>query len=954
MASSQTNVEVNINVSVTNAINGIVDSLNSAITGFLAMQSVSIAIDYSELESTRDIIVQAAGAIEGLSESIESLSSPSIDTSDLDSPKDLELAANVQPIFPSPLSVRPLTVEAQVHPNPPPTPANIPFKWKSSGIEVYTGDGLDRFRQEAENAKSMMDRLSESQDKIASKAMGMNILPNEAFHDLNGMAVRIDNIRDQINQISSAPVNMRSDKANAELEKLREKLNQAVQEQDELSKAMEQMDASAINAAYLRLNQTINGTEQYIRDNTDEQGQFNDVVEESEKKASGLKDIFSKVKDAVSGVFDSDVAGFITEGLEAVNGQYKTEAQLMSVLANKLDDDYVANYMMETSISMEQTEAISDMEALQNNIGDVEITVTARTEALQAEFDTITEKASEIQSKGIYQGDVMIAGAMELTAEFSDVNAVSVMMDTLADYAAGMSGGGEVDSGSMEKYAESLAKLKSGDFGDLEDSGFNFSDAQKAIIGGTATEGQIVSALGAEYLGLSGDMQAAAVIAQVVQGRWGGLYDTMSNMPEGQMIQLNNSLDQLKETIGTQLYPYILLFVDTIQNNWGSIGQVIQILATGLGGLLGILAQLMEAAANFASFIIDNWSIIAPIVIGVVASIIVFTVVTQGAAIAQKVAAVASDVWKIAQTGLQAVMNMNPIGLTIILIIMLIAIIFAVCQAIAKMTGVAGTGFGVLCGVIAAIFATIVNLAIGLVNGILQIVSFLIEPFIGIFEWILNVVSGGFDSFGGAIASLIGNIISWFLSLGKVVTKIIDAVFGTDWTSGLNDLQDTVLSWGKTDNSITLDRDGLEIDYRMDPETAFENGVAWGDGVAEKVGDFDLSALLGIESPEDLEGISAEDYVLDLENSGMSDNLDNIATDTGAISDSMDVTQEDLKYLRDIAEQESINRYTLAEVKIEQTNHNNVSSGMDLDGVVSGLTDAVNEAVEIVTEGVHA
>ena len=91
-----------------------------------------------------------------------------------------------------------------------------------------------------------------------------------------------------------------------------------------------------------------------------------------------------------------------------------------------------------------------------------------------------------------------------------------------------------------------------------------------------------------------------------------------------------------------------------------------------------------------------------------------------------------------------------------------------------------------------------------------------------------------------------------------------------------------------------------------------------------------------------------------MDNSGINDNLDNIATDTGAISDSMDVTQEDLKYLRDIAEQESINKYTLAEVKIEQTNHNNVSSGMDLDGVVSGLTDAVNEAVDIVTEGVHA
>lgn len=67
----------------------------------------------------------------------------------------------------------------------------------------------------------------------------------------------------------------------------------------------------------------------------------------------------------------------------------------------------------------------------------------------------------------------------------------------------------------------------------------------------------------------------------------------------------------------------------------------------------------------------------------------------------------------------------------------------------------------------------------------------------------------------------------------------------------------------------------------------------------------------------------------------------------------MDITEEDLKYLRDIAEQEAVNRFTTAEITIEQTNNNNVSGGMDLDGVVSGLTDAVNEAVDIITEGVH-
>ena len=82
-------------------------------------------------------------------------------------------------------------------------------------------------------------------------------------------------------------------------------------------------------------------------------------------------------------------------------------------------------------------------------------------------------------------------------------------------------------------------------------------------------------------------------------------------------------------------------------------------------------------------------------------------------------------------------------------------------------------------------------------------------------------------------------------------------------------------------------------------------------------------------------------------------NLSLIADHTGSIKDSLACTEEDLRYLRDIAEQEAVNRYTLAEVKIEQTNHNNINSGMDLDGVMSGLTDAMNESIDSITEGVH-
>ena len=86
--------------------------------------------------------------------------------------------------------------------------------------------------------------------------------------------------------------------------------------------------------------------------------------------------------------------------------------------------------------------------------------------------------------------------------------------------------------------------------------------------------------------------------------------------------------------------------------------------------------------------------------------------------------------------------------------------------------------------------------------------------------------------------------------------------------------------------------------------------------------------------------------------SDMAANVANIAGDTSNISDSLDVSEEDLKYLRDIAEQEAINRFTTAEIKVDMSGMSNtVHNTNDLDGIVDGLTTRVLEAMEIVRDG---
>lgn len=144
--------------------------------------------------------------------------------------------------------------------------------------------------------------------------------------------------------------------------------------------------------------------------------------------------------------------------------------------------------------------------------------------------------------------------------------------------------------------------------------------------------------------------------------------------------------------------------------------------------------------------------------------------------------------------------------------------------------------------------------------------------------------------------------------------------------------------------------DAFQDDWASD---AFNAGAAWGDGIADKVSNFSLSDVFG---QTDIPNVS--DYTSGfndaIANSGVGDSVGSIDDNTGKIKDSLEVSEEDLKYLRDIAEQEAINRFTTAEINVDMSGmQNTVNSGDDIDGFMTKLTDSVNEAVDNMTEGVH-
>ena len=78
-----------------------------------------------------------------------------------------------------------------------------------------------------------------------------------------------------------------------------------------------------------------------------------------------------------------------------------------------------------------------------------------------------------------------------------------------------------------------------------------------------------------------------------------------------------------------------------------------------------------------------------------------------------------------------------------------------------------------------------------------------------------------------------------------------------------------------------------------------------------------------------------------------------LADNSNKISKQMEITSEDLKYIRDMAEREYVNRFTTAQITVNQTNHNTVKNDMDLDGITEHLRSTMEEQMAAAAEGVH-
>lgn len=406
--------------------------------------------------------------------------------------------------------------------------------------------------------------------------------------------------------------------------------------------------------------------------------------------------------------------------------------------------------------------------------------------------------------------------------------------------------------------------------------------------------------------------------------------------------------------------------------NSAQFNTVINGAINGLAMLATVATGVLDLLINGASFVVENWSWISPIVYGLVAAFIAYNAValiTNGIngimALAEGVKAAAlmmstgaTFAATAAQYGLNAALLACPITWIVVLVIALVAAIYAACSAIAKFTGIANSGFGVICGGINVVVQFFVNLGLTIANIALGI-------------W--NALGACAQNIGIAFGNVIAGVQSWFYNLLSTVLTVVAGICEAlnklpfvefDYSGITNAASDYAAKAAEASGNI---QDFVSVGDAFNEgmstfETwqdgwagdAFDAGANWGDGVAAGVSD----AIGGLF---DMDLGAATDYgtgMGDLGSFALDDiagNTGETAANTGAAADALTATTEELEYLRDIAERDAINRFTTAEVKIDMTGMTNrIEGGADLDGVISVLTDGFTEALLTAAEGVHA
>lgn len=397
------------------------------------------------------------------------------------------------------------------------------------------------------------------------------------------------------------------------------------------------------------------------------------------------------------------------------------------------------------------------------------------------------------------------------------------------------------------------------------------------------------------------------------------------------------------------------------------------------------MAMALMGLANIANFVYENWSMIAPVLITVLAlfalykgELIVMKALEMAHALRTNAVVIAKQLWTVATTGqtnAQLALNMAlyacPLTWYVAMIILVIGAFFLLIAIINKVTGANISAVGIIVGVWYAAGAIIRNIFILIMNTAMLVGTFIINMFIAVATGVQNsfiaIQNAGINTANalGDIFDKAGNMIFEGIAWGcnKAIDMINSVINLANKIPGVN-----IGTVGHVTPKAVHHTKASRIPYKKanyltagklpyeSISGAYNNGYNIG------------KDFLNFGKKQDDTNKTLQDYLnkyngsnaLDPSknggaggNGGVGKNTKDTANNTAQILEELKATGENIEYLRDLAEREVINRYTTAEIKIDMTNNNNINSDMDVDGVMRKIADKLAEELDITEEGVH-
>lgn len=506
-----------------------------------------------------------------------------------------------------------------------------------------------------------------------------------------------------------------------------------------------------------------------------------------------------------------------------------------------------------------------------------------------------------------------------------------------------------------------------------EAAGVSAAAMKKQISSGAVGAGQAISAL------VEGMDAKFGGLMEGVKGTWAGAVDSMKSasrnagtammeefmVDEGPLVTLVQTITEQIKKIPEYIGPAVAAFIPLINVFNEIVGDGrLDNLFSGLSSTIVFTANLLswmgQSAIRTAAVISDNWSIIEPVIWGVVAALLIYNA-TMGIAWLTTMRTVAAKLWSVAvswaetaaiialtvaQNGLNAALALCPITWIIMGIIAIIAIFYAAVAAVNHFAGTTTSATGIIVGVIMAALALIGNIFITAGNLIIDVVALIWNQIASFAEFFANV----FNDPVGSVVRLFADMADSTLSILESIASAIDTLFGSN-------LADAVSGWrGSLSATVTqvygeaaikiprMDPSALHFD-RFEYGKAYNAGYKFGENVEKK---FSLGGAL-----DNLSGPTAGPSAFDFASSDPTDkkNKADTAKNTAKMAKSIEASEEDLKYMRDLAERDVINRFTTAEVKVDFSSVNTINSDLDLDGIIDQFAEKLEEALDVAAEG---